>query len=126
MADPAPRSLVVETNERFWNLTGYKRGQRLSRSDPADVRMMPVWMDIYRQVVRERAALGTGPDQPIVQPTPPAVRPVPQARPDRQPTGPAAEEPGMSPATKGVLIAGGLLAAGMIGTFLYSRGAAPR
>lgn len=55
---PADRSadrLNQITNERFWQETGYKRGQRLSRTDPEDVRMMPVWIRIRQQVAFEAA-----------------------------------------------------------------------
>ena len=117
MADP--RDLVVEANERFWKLTGYKRGHRLSQKDPADVRMMPVWMDVYRQVVRERAGSGQ-PTAPA--PTPRSVpvdpRPRDQPAPREQPAPPSSE--GMSAPMKGALIAGGIVVAGLLGKFLYT------
>ena len=110
MADP--RDLVVEANERFWKLTNYKRGRRLSQSDPADVRMMPVWMDVYRQVVRERAGSGQ-----VTAPAPsPSSVPVDQ-RPREQPAPPSE---GMSGPMKGALIAGGIVVAGLLGKFLYT------
>lgn len=46
------------TNERFWTQTGYKRGHKLSYRDPDDVKMMPVWTRIRRQVEQEQAAQG--------------------------------------------------------------------
>ena len=110
MADP--RDLVVEANERFWKLTNYKRGRRLSQADPADVRMMPVWMDVYRQVVREHT--GTGQTR-APTPTPSSLPTDP--RPREQPAPPSE---GMSAPMKGALIAGGIVVAGLLGKFLYT------
>lgn len=115
MADP--RDLVVEANERFWKLTNYKRGHRLSQKDPADVRMMPVWMDVYRQVVREHAGSG----QPSQAPAPSAVpvdsRSREQSVPREQPAPPSE---GMSGPMKGALVAGGIVVAGLLGKFLFT------
>lgn len=118
MADP--RTLVVEANERFWNRTGYKRGERLSRSDPADVRMMPVWMDIYREVIREqggenRPASTSAPSSPTAPFTPSDL----PARDSRGNTSPI-QESGISGPMKGALIAGGIVAAGLLGKFLFT------
>jgi hypothetical protein len=114
MADP--RDLVVEANERFWKLTGYKRGKRLSRSDPADVRMMPVWMDVYRQVANERLGSSGRPvSAPALPAAPSPVREQPGAREPVQ-----AESAGMSGPLKGALIAGGVVVAGLLGKFLFT------
>jgi hypothetical protein len=44
------RTLINETNERFWVRTHYKPGQRLDMHDPVDQQMARVWMQIYGQV----------------------------------------------------------------------------
>lgn len=53
------------TNERFWQQTGYKPGERLDPRDPQDARMIPVWVK-----TRYEVALETGrqadPNQPLV------------------------------------------------------------
>ena len=49
--------LISATNETFWQLTQYKRGQKLDMSDPQDRAMSKTWLDIYAQIKghRERA-----------------------------------------------------------------------
>ena len=120
MADP--RALVVEANERFWKLTNYKRGRRLNQADPADVRMMPVWMDVYRQVVRERAGSGQTTPAPAPSSVPVDSRPREQPAPREQlaPREPAPPPEGLSAPMKGALIAGGIVVAGLLGKFLYT------
>ena len=121
--DNTQRSLIVEANERFWNATNYKRGQRLTQSDPADRRMMPVWMDFYRQVLREHA----GEAQPPPSPTQtPQVAPQMPPRSDQPP--PESAEPGSSDTGSlltPLLVAGGVVSAGLIGLFM-SRSAGQR
>ena len=46
------RYLNEETDTRFWARTGYRPGQRLDPANPTDKVMLPVWMDIFRQVQR--------------------------------------------------------------------------
>lgn len=55
MADD--RILINATNETFWQITGYKPGQRLNMSIAADRQMAKTWLDIYAQIRghRERA-----------------------------------------------------------------------
>lgn len=55
---PIDRVLIDATNEAFWQITDYKRGQRLNMSIPQDREMAQVWLDIYRQIIthRDRAA----------------------------------------------------------------------
>ena len=48
------RVLIDATNETFWQLTGYKRGQRLDMSIPQDIEMAKTWRDIYRQIAEHR------------------------------------------------------------------------
>ena len=43
------------TNERFWDQTGYKRGQKLNPSDPNDAKMVNRWLNIRYQVAQEQA-----------------------------------------------------------------------
>jgi len=116
--DTTQRSLVVEANDRFWNATNYKRGQRLKQSDPADRRMMPVWMNFYRQVLRERTgAAGTA--QPSPAPTS-QVPPQVLSRPDRpwqKPIEPESSGPG-APLTA-LVVAGGVVTAGLLGLLAF-------
>lgn len=42
-----------ETNARFWAQTGYKVGQALDPTIPADKAMAKVWLDIFNKVKRE-------------------------------------------------------------------------
>lgn len=49
--DPVSQAqLYTEANARFWAQTGYKPGQKLDASKPADKAMMPVWSDVYKKV----------------------------------------------------------------------------
>jgi hypothetical protein len=48
------RVLIDATNETFWQLTGYKRGQRLDMRDPQDVEKAKTWRDIYSQLAEHR------------------------------------------------------------------------
>ncbi|HSX22524.1 MAG TPA: hypothetical protein VLE97_07110 [Gaiellaceae bacterium] len=48
MADD--RVLIDATNEAFWQITGYKTGQRLDMSLPQDRSMAKSWLDIYREL----------------------------------------------------------------------------
>jgi hypothetical protein len=48
MADD--RSLVKETNERFWARTNYKPGRKLDMSDPSDRKMSKIWLLLYDEV----------------------------------------------------------------------------
>ena len=43
------------TNERFWDQTGYKRGQKLNPRDPEDAKMVNAWLNIRYQVAQEQA-----------------------------------------------------------------------
>ncbi len=70
MADDLQRRLAVETNERFWARTGYKRGHRLERSDPMDRQMMSIWIDTYREVLREYGESQAHPPAPGPLPVP--------------------------------------------------------
>jgi hypothetical protein len=57
-ADPAraaARVLIDATNAVFWQLTGYKPGQRLDMSDPRDREMSKKWLDVYKQIEARRA-----------------------------------------------------------------------
>lgn len=53
MADD--RILINETNRRFWDSTGYKRGQRLDMSNPTDRQMAQTWLAIYQQLQQFRS-----------------------------------------------------------------------
>ena len=52
-AKAAHSMLDHETNARFWAQTGYKPGQPLDTSIPADRAMAKVWSDIYAKVKDE-------------------------------------------------------------------------
>lgn len=54
-----------ETDRRFWDLTGYKPGQKLDRHDPSDARMIPEWIRLRYQVALE-AGRRADPDQVVV------------------------------------------------------------
>jgi hypothetical protein len=41
-------ALIAKTNKRFWQVTGY--GARLDPANPADRQLMPIWMDMYREL----------------------------------------------------------------------------
>ncbi len=43
-------NLYKETNQRFWDRTRYKPGQRLDMSDPRDRAMAKTWLQIYDEV----------------------------------------------------------------------------
>ncbi len=45
-----------EADARFWAQTQYKIGQKLDPKDPADRKMVKVWMDIFAKVQREDRA----------------------------------------------------------------------
>lgn len=49
----AKNVLDRETNARFWAQTGYKVGDKLDMSIPADKAMAKVWLDIFAKVKRE-------------------------------------------------------------------------
>jgi len=49
MATP-DRVLIDATNQTFWDLTNYKRGQRLDINDPQDWAYAQQWKEIYEQV----------------------------------------------------------------------------
>ena len=51
--DPVVAQMDHETNERFWQTTGYKPGQRLDSHDPADAAMIPTWLSIRYQVAQD-------------------------------------------------------------------------
>jgi hypothetical protein len=53
MATP-DRSLIDATNQTFWDITNYKRGQRLDMNDPQDRAMAERWRQIYAQVSEYR------------------------------------------------------------------------
>lgn len=53
MADD--RILINETNRRFWDSTGYKRGQRLDMSNLTDRQMSQTWLAIYQQLQQFRS-----------------------------------------------------------------------
>lgn len=46
--------LIRATNEAFWQLTKYKRGQKLDMSDPKDREMSKTWSDLYAQIKGHR------------------------------------------------------------------------
>lgn len=48
--------LMKETDARFWAQSGYRIGQKLDPSNPADLKMLPIWMDVYKKVQAEEAA----------------------------------------------------------------------
>ena len=50
---PSREILNKETNERFWNRTHYKPGQRLDMSNAEDQKMFKIWMNIFHEVQRE-------------------------------------------------------------------------
>ena len=52
MADD--RSLIDETNDRFWKRTHYKRGQKLDMSDELDRGMAKSWLRLYAEVRSHR------------------------------------------------------------------------
>ena len=52
MADD--RTLIKETNERFWTRTHYKPGLKLDMSDEMDRQMSKVWLRLYAQVQGHR------------------------------------------------------------------------
>lgn len=139
------RQLVVEANQRFWDRTHYKRGQRLDPSDPEDRAKMPIWMRIYRDVLREHATgklvlppsesvppITPQPRTPPLPPTQPAPQPqLPPTQPAPQPPQPPLtvdrltedEAPPSSDSarsSKGLLVVGGLLVAGVIGKIIYN------
>ena len=110
-----------EADERFWKQTHYKPGQRLSQSDPADVRMMPVWMDIYRQVIRERSATEQPPKTVVVPvPTPQPIPVLAQPATPPAPTPESEEDADMPSPWKALFVVGGLVTAGVIGKFLFT------
>lgn len=87
---PSREVLFRETNERFWNRTQYKRGQKLDMSIAEDRKQAEIWKDILREVEREanegRLAFTTpapSPDgtrpplRPMPPPGPPPLRPTP-------------------------------------------------
>lgn len=45
--------LNKETDARFWAQSGYKVGQKLNPSNPADRAMMKLWLDIFHKVEAE-------------------------------------------------------------------------
>lgn len=47
-------ALKAKTNKRFWQVTGYKIGARLDPANPADRQLMPIWMDMYRELRDQR------------------------------------------------------------------------
>jgi hypothetical protein len=47
------REIAKETNARFWITTSYKPGVSLDPNDPADKQMARLWMDIYKDLVRQ-------------------------------------------------------------------------
>jgi hypothetical protein len=49
----SPRDVTNETNARFWIMTSYKPGIALDPGDPADKRMARIWLDVYRDLVRQ-------------------------------------------------------------------------
>jgi hypothetical protein len=52
---------------RFWSWTGYKPGQKLDPHDPHDAAMIPIWLEIHAEVVRESQPYVSGePWQSIV------------------------------------------------------------
>ena len=55
MADD--RTLIDETNKRFWARTRYKPGQKLDTSVPRDRAMAKIWLEIYAEVkgLRDRS-----------------------------------------------------------------------
>ncbi len=63
-----PTIVDRETDARFWAQTGYKPNQRLDPRDPADSKMIPVWLDVYKKVKAEADAgrLVTTFDHPVV------------------------------------------------------------
>ena len=46
------KDLNQEADLLFWSETRYKRGQRLDPHDPADQRMVPVWLDARTRIAR--------------------------------------------------------------------------
>lgn len=85
MPESLHRQLVMEANKRFWDQTGYKRGQRLEQSNAADRAKMPIWMAIYQDVLREHAAGQIVPPPRVTPPREVAPPPPPRAAPARPP-----------------------------------------
>ena len=56
------------TNQRFWDRTGYKRGHKLRRDDPEDVKRMPEWIRIRYEVAQEAAGQGAPDAGPVTRP----------------------------------------------------------
>lgn len=125
------RALISrEVDNRFWETTGYKPGQRLDPRDPADAKMALIWLDIYRDVLREHAAV-TGPlsrkgvvPEPSPAPTKPAPAPAPAPAP--VPVFPRAEPGQLSPETKSdsaitPLVICGILVAGVLTLYTGSQ-----
>jgi hypothetical protein len=50
--DPLMQHLVQETNDAFWQATGYKPGHLLKYPD--DAAMMPVWLTIHYAVITNK------------------------------------------------------------------------
>jgi hypothetical protein len=48
------RVLINATNETFWQITGYKRGQRLDMSIPQDFEMAKRWRSIYAELQQHK------------------------------------------------------------------------
>lgn len=44
------RVLIDATNETFWQITNYKRGQKLDMSNAQDRVMAKTWLDIFGQI----------------------------------------------------------------------------
>jgi hypothetical protein len=86
-ASSPDRRLVEETNNRFWQRTHYKPGQKLDMSIAEDRRQSKVWMQIFHEVQRE--AREGGPvvpsPGPVSQPWPPTGPTVPFGPPHVQP-----------------------------------------
>jgi hypothetical protein len=73
------RRLIDATNDRFWQTTNYKPGQKLDMSIAEDRKMAKVWMKIFHELQREASAGGfavPGPEQLSQPMTPPSGPPV--------------------------------------------------
>lgn len=54
-ASTVPEQIDAATDERFWQETGYKPGQRLDPHDPSDRHMINAWLRIRYEVAQEFA-----------------------------------------------------------------------
>ena len=98
-AQPPREVLTKETNERFWNRTQFKRGQKLDMSIPEDRRQARIWMEIFGEVQREANEGRLTFTNPDLAPAPNGVRPPYGARPPSRPMPPMQQPmpPGMQP-----------------------------